>query len=213
MKNIKYIILLFLFLTLVGCKQEYNLVVTDTSITEEFKITVDNNEDNLKRLNVKQYPLHANNDILYNKKITKNGKIISAIFNYFYKPYDFVNANSFNQCFKNKKVIVDDEKYYEFNFSDMMDCMYNYNMNINIITKNKVVSHNADKVKGNKYTWYLTDDNKDKFSIEIKIEKGTAKNILEQYKILTYVVVGIVSFGIILGVFIVIKKIRKNNKV
>ena len=206
-------VLILMLLGLAGCKQEYYLFINDSSIKEEFRIGVENTDENMKRINANQYPLHANNDVMYEKKIEKKGNIISAIYKYTYKPYDFVNANTINQCFTKKKVIMDDEKYYEINLSDMTDCMYDYNLIINIITKNKVVSNNADKVKGNKYTWYLTNGNKNDFSIKIKIVKGTASKsfILSKYSI--YIILGAGIIIVLLAVYMVMKKIKVSNEI
>lgn len=213
MKKVKIFLIIMFFIFVAGCKQEYTLVISDSTINEEFKITVDNNEENLKKVNLNYYPLHADNSILYDKKLIKKNNLITAIYKYTYKPYDFVNANTINQCFTKKKVIMDDEKYYEINLSDMTDCMYDYNLKINIITKNKVVSNNADKVKGNKYTWYLTNENKNDFSIKIKIAKGTASKsfILSKYSI--YIILGAGIVIVLLAVYMVMKKIKVSNEI
>lgn len=213
MNKIKLLFLLLIFILITGCKQEYNLVISDSAIKEEFKAVVDNNDDNLKRLSVNYYPLHANDVVTYNKKIIKNNNYITAFFSYVYKPYDFVNANTFNQCFRNKKVIMDDKKVYEIVLSDFVDCMYDYNLDINIITNNKVISNNADEVKKNKYIWHLTEEKKDTFSIEIKIQKGTSKSIIQKYQFIIYIVIGIVVIGITLGVYITFKNHKKNNEI
>lgn len=175
MKKINIIISLLLLFLLTGCQKEYSLIIDDNKIVEEFNATFPDNEENNERIMLNFFPIHADNDEIYNKKISKEDGMIKLHLDYTYEPKSFSNSNLVNECFVDKKVIVDNEKYYYFELKQFTDCITDHNVDINIITDNKVLSNNADKVKGNKYIWHLTEDNKDNFNLEIKIAKGVKK--------------------------------------
>ena len=209
MKIYKIILALFLVVFLTACQKEYNLFVEDDKITEEFNIIVPDNDENNERLRLNYYPLHANDDVFYEKRFIKENKNINATFKYSYEPIEFVNANSINQCFDSKEILVDNEDYYYFKLEKLRDCMTDYNININIITDNKVLSNNANKVSGNKYTWYLTNNNKDTFNLEIKIAKGKKNNDID----IKYIIIisTVVILLIIFLAYFLHKKQKSNN--
>ena len=209
MKKIKLLIILLVCIMLTACKQEYNLIIDDNKIIEEYNAVVEDNEESKERLKLDYYPIHADETKKYNKKITKENNMLNVHFDYTYSPEEFSNANSFNQCFSTKEVVLDDENFYYFRLGNIGECMTDYNLDINIITKNKVLNHNADKVRGNKYTWHLKEKDKEKFYLEIMIKKGK-KNYLSVENIISISVVLI--FAILLTIFVLLKK-KKVNKI
>lgn len=213
MKKTKIILILLLTILLCGCTKEYNLIIANDKITEEFNISFDDTEENMQRYNLDYFPLHANQEAMYIKTIDKKDKLLKAKFNYTYKPSEFVNANTINECFDTKELIVDEEEYYYFKLGNLKGCMSDYNIDINIITKNKVLENNADKVSKNKYTWHLTDKNKDEFNLEIKIDKTKANKANG----INFSIIGLISLMIVIGILIVLSfliiKRNKSNKI
>ena len=203
-----YIIILLLVILVTGCKKQYNLYVKNDKIIEEIDVEVINDDDNSDLLKLNYYPLHANEEEIYNKEIKEEKNILKAHFDYTYKPYDFVNSNSVNDCFKNKQIIVDNEDYYYFKLSTLKQCMNYFNLDINIITDNKVLANNADKVRGNKYTWYLREKNKEDFEIEIKISKKEKRDNNTVFVILGSLAIVIVIISLI---YFLYKNSKSNN--
>lgn len=209
MKKIRLLFIISICIILAGCKQEYNLIIDNDKIVEEYNVIVEDTEENNKRLELDYYPIHADDTKKYNKKVSKENNMLNVHMDYTYVPKDFSNANSINQCFDTKQVIVDDENYYYFRFGSINNCMTDYNMDINIITKNKVLKHNADQVKGKKYTWHLTNENKEKFNLEIMIKKN--KKI--KFPVKKIIIISVVSIFIIILIALVLKKKNKSNRV
>ena len=208
MKSIKIIIILLFTILLAGCSKEYYLTVEDNRIIEEFDTVIEDNVENNERLNLNYYPLHADDETIYKKTIKRENNMLKVHFSYSYNPKKFAYANSINQCFEKKEVIVDNDKYYYFKLEGFKACISDYDLNINIITNNNVLTNNADKINGNTYTWYLKEDNKDNFNLEIKIEKGAKNNnanIISKIFIITLV------FAIIIAVIVLLSKKRKSN--
>ena len=197
-----------------GCSKEYNLTITDDKFIEELKVTLIDNEDNKKMIDNNFYPLHASTEEIYIKKINIREGYLQLDLKYEYSKEEFENANSVNQCFKEKKILLNDDDYYYLELKKMNDCVTDFNFDINIITNNQVVSNNADKVNKNKYTWHVSEDNKDNFKLKIKIAKGVYNNtILTKEKIIAYVVLGIIGIGIIVFIPITVKRMKNKNKI
>ena len=148
----------------------------------------------------------------FKKSLKEKGKNKVLDLEYKYSLKDFINANSFNQCFDDRNIINDDE-YYTINLSKPNGCMFNTNYIINIITSNDVVENNASEIKGNKYIWYVENDNKDNFKLNIKIKKGTEKTFKDKYNYISYMIVGIALLGIIVAIIILIKKNKNSKKI
>lgn len=203
----KYIIFILIVIVVSGCTSSYNLIIDDDTFKEEININIENelyqyypfSEDNIE---FKQYPLYNNNVDVYNTKVIDNDNDKDVILTYSYSPSDFSNSNTINICFENHEFLFDD-KYYEFNLNGHFNCLYEENININVITNNKVVSNNADSVNGNVYTWHINQENKDNISIEIKIKKGGD---------FPEVLIAIIAIGIIIiGVLITYRIFKKKN--
>ena len=79
-------------------------------------------------------------------------------------------------------------------------------LTINIKTKLKVLNSDADKVKGDTYTWYINQENKDNKPINIKISLAKSVNY-------TFLVIlsGIIMVSLIVFIYIFIKG-KQNNK-
>ena len=201
----KFMFLLIGVFILCGCTNEYTLTISDKEIKEEINVTIDNSIENKELLKFNYYPLHGNQIDTYKKEIEENGNYLNVKLEYTYDSEEFGNADSLNQCFENKVVELNNKDYYYFKLSDMNHCVSTDDININIVTKNKVLLHNADSVKGNKYTWHVTSENFDDFVLEIKIAKGSDNSTI----IVIATIVLIIVVGLI--VYFVYKK-RQGNR-
>lgn len=214
MKFFKYLIIVMILIILTGCSIDYNLYVTDNYIDENININAEDNSENINDANKKYNPLHYSDDIEYNQTVKrKNGKIIVNL-QYRYKFEEFKNANSFNQGFYNRNVSLDNNTI-NINLSDFSGFAPNVNFDIKIKTKNEVIESNADIVKGNTYIWHVDGNNKDKLKIDIKIKRGTAKNIsiFEQYSIILCIVGLVLLFIIVFSIIFIVKKRKESNKI
>lgn len=214
MKFFKYFIIIMILTILTGCSIDYNLYVTDNYIDENININADDNSENINDANKKYNPLHYSDDIEYNQTVKrKNGKIIVNL-QYRYKLEEFKNANSFNQGFYNRNVSLEDD-IININLSDFSGFAPTVDFDIRIKTKNEVIESNADIVKGNTYIWHVDGNNKDKLKIDIKIKRGTAKNIsiFEQYSIILCIVGLILLFIIVFSIIFIVKKRKESNKI
>ena len=209
MKYIKLLSLLILTIILSGCSKEYQLYISDDSIVEKFHMEIDSENKYSYILDGNFYPLHNDFNHKFNKKITKenNNRILDLEYTYSLK--DFINANSFNQCFDDRN-IINSNKYYSISLSKPNGCMFNESYTINIITDNKVINNDADKVKRNQYIWYVNQDNKEVFNLNIKIAKGKKRHNISQKNLGIFA-----SLLIIILFFIkhVLKKRKKANSI
>ena len=196
----KFLILLIGVFILCGCTNEYTLTISDKEIKEEINVTVDNSIENKELLKFNYFPLHGNQIDTYKKSVKESGNYLNVKLEYTYDSEEFGNADSLNQCFENKVVELNNKDYYYFKLSDMNHCVSTDDININIVTRNKVLLHNADRVKGNKYTWHVTSDNFDDFVLEIKIAKGSDNSTIT----VIATIVGIIAFG--LFIYFIYKK-------
>ena len=112
------------------------------------------------------------------------------------------NKITLKKCFDNYGYSY--ENGYYLKASGKFYCLYSDEIEINIKTKNKVIEHNADKVSGNVYTWYINEGNKDNINIEIKVSKT---NIVS-----TIVIYGALALIAIIVMFLIIKFYQKNKK-
>lgn len=82
---------------------------------------------------------------------------------------------------------------------------------INIKTKNKVIKNNADTIKNNTYTWYITKENYQNKPMTITIKQNQLNFKFKQTKVLIMAVV-IMSIIAIVSIFIKYKR-KKINKI
>ena len=202
----KWIFLVLIFLG--GCTSSYNLTFDDNNITEKIMVELPNTSDNKEAVLRDFYPLHMNNNVVYNKDIKYVDDIIKLDLNYTYTSKDFINSDLLNLCFRYKDIDIDNDSYYYLKLSQFFPCVTAKEFDINIITNNKVLVNNADKISGNKYIWHITEENRDSFMLEIKIAKGVKAN--NYSNMLIYIFLGaFVIFIIFMVIFL--KKSNKRN--
>lgn len=202
----KIIFLCMFLLILCGCHADYNVFIDKDSISEEIDVSMEKNDINMRFVENDAYPMHSNFDKKYEKSVSYDGDMINMNVKYTYTPLEFANANSFNQCFNDKTVEVDNDEYYYFRLTDMNRCFLTANFDVNIKTNYKVISNNADSVKGNTYTWHVNEENMNNVLIEIRIDKNHVDNSGKM--IYAYVIFGVVLAFII---FLIRSFVKKNN--
>ena len=201
----KYFLLFISAFLLVGCDGSYNLYISDDEIKENIVLHMENSVyDIYPIMDFKQYPISSDTNISYSNSVVDNNGYKDISMNYSFKPEDFSKSSALNSCFSNHK-FINDKKYYELDLSGEFKCLYGDSYDINIITDNKVMGHNADSVEANKYTWHVNSRNKDNLSIRIKIKKDKFDTDILFYGL--FIVIGI-------AILIFVKKSikKKNNK-
>lgn len=220
-RKFKFLFISIILIFLSGCTADYNIDISDNEIQESFSSVVYKSEiptSNLEGVEADdqltpfiqndQYPFLNNYDIIYDKNIVEEDEYRLVKFKYSYSPEDFINSNSLNKCFENINYSYDDN--YVFDLNGYFYCLYTEKLNINVTTKNKVISNNADEVNDNTYTWHINSSNFDNVDIRLEIEKNTLKDKVNSYSL---IVISIFIICTVLVFFIVLLyKRKKHNK-
>lgn len=181
----KVIILLVMTFLLTGCETSYDLNIKDYSIEEKITINVPSSLDSNSKsiitdfIESEAYPLlgERNDKIFYDIYLEDSSNGYSYTLNYKYKNNEIKNSKIINECFSNPYIKETDE-YYMFAITGKFKCMNkNKKVLINIKTENTMYDHNADKNDIlNRYTWEITDKNKDNVNIKFVVIKDDYQN-------------------------------------
>lgn len=196
---------------LCGCTHEYILFVSDDKFDENIHFEFLNDEDLTFSLDNPIYVFHNDFDTIYDKKIKSKGNLSILDYHFSYNPKDFVNANSFNACFNERNIIVNNDEYYEFNIAKYSGCVLKNDFDIKIKTNNKVLEHNADNVKANTYIWHVDTNNPDSFNLHMKIAKGVLVNNYS-YNFVLFIICFIILV-LFISIFIFRYKLKHRNKI
>lgn len=205
MNKLRISILFLMLVLLCGCTGSYNLKISDDKFVEEINFDMSNKEYNVYPFdNFEQYPFYNNSEKVYDVKVVDNGGSKYVTLSYTYTPKNFSQSNALKFCFSKHDYIISD-KYYDIQLEGPFNCMNdNDSFDINIITKNKVISNNADSVSGSTYTWHVTSANRNNLSVKIKIKKGTGFSF--------DIVMGIVLVIVVVSIGFIVAKIFINKK-
>ena len=216
-KKIYWLFLAILLVT--GCSSKYQLEVTNDKFIEQVDTEILNKDIpdyNFKASNsdfatpfIKDdtfvTPFPDNTNIHYNKKVTETKDGYNVKLSYTYKPDEFRNSYAMSMCFENHN-FQNEKKYFNFHLSGRFYCLYSDNLTITVKTDNYVSEHNADKVEGNTYIWYIDNSNLNTTDINIKISKQDKKNYIFRNAVL--IIIGVVLIGS--AIYITYKKIKRN---
>lgn len=192
MKKFIYVILFIFLIILSGCSSSYTLIIDDNSFKEEINIQMENNIYKTTPIeDFKQYPFYNSTDEEYEKKIVDNGNYKDILLTYSYSPNKFADSTVINTCFDQHAYSFNNNQY-DLLLSGKFKCLYGDSIDINIKTNNKVLSHNADNVNGNTYTWHIDQNNKNNVLIEMKIKKGGVSDLF--IGLIVAIVIGIIGF-------------------
>lgn len=219
----KYLIIIFFLLTICGCTADYNLNITNNTIDEDFSTTIYKSEipqnSDIQQgvelddpitpfIDNDQYPFYKNNSIIYDKNIIEEDDYRLVNYKYTYSLKDYSKSNVLKTCFDKYKYSYNDNIV--FNATGTFYCLHSDELNINITTKNKVLSNNADKVSGNTYTWIINKNNSDNINMSIEIEKSSLSKTINKY--LLFVVGGVILLIVLIIIFFIKAKQSKNNR-
>lgn len=160
-KNILFIILILL---LCGCSATYNLEIKDDNYNEEIvtSIPIDQLSDYEELLDSSHYvKTTLNSSIVYKSSDESDDENKVTKYTHSYS-FDEYQTSLNNKCFDNLKLDYDDNYYSLLGVG--FNCFGEFDISadsyqINIKTDYNVLNNNADKVKGNTYTWNFNKDN------------------------------------------------------
>ena len=212
----KKIILLFLLFLVCGCSVDYDLEISNNSFKENINIKILKSQipdsssvngveidDQITPFINEQTPAFFGiQDRFYHKKVNEQDDYYDINLNYKYTFEEFKHAYSINSCFEN--IEISGEDIYYIKLKGMFYCLYSDSVDIKIKTNNDVINHNADKVDGNTYIWYIHNGNQNNVDILFEVSKDIKNKsvILE----ITIIVVLLIISGI------VFKVLKKKNK-
>lgn len=228
MKKGKLIAILGCLLLLSGCTVEYNLTIDKDNMTENIKGIYANTKENQQLINTKKkssqsayydMDLEKTNYYTITTGEDKKNNLLDIRYQYVYDSDNLQKSNALNYCVY-KKTVIKTDKHIIINTDGKINCMYKDvekvidKLVINIKTDLKVVEQNADKHKGNTYTWIVTDDNFSNKPIHIKISLEKEKNIFEKMNAtqIFIIVCCAILFIICIALFFK-KKIARNNSI
>lgn len=158
------------------------------------------------------YTMEKEEGVEYYKKeriLTSNKNGIKFLYNFTKENYGLSKIATYcyqniNYSSKDKKISIKTTDQFEcFNYYEMLDEVV---VNVTTSWNYKVISHNADKVDGEKYTWIINRDNALNKPIEIEL-----KRVINWRLIL---IIAVPSIIIVTIVFFILKgKILKNNQI
>ena len=220
----KIFCLLLMMFVITGCDVEYNLRIDGDSFDEEITATLPNTDtfkyvvDNISKVKQPSYINdNTGNKDYYKSKITNDSDFYKLNYTYSYDENSIKFSNAINQCYK--YFFIDTSAgYIDISTSPKFTCFYRDgspvadSITINIITSSKVVSNNADKVDGNKYSWVIDKTNSENKPLEIKIEKPKKVDKNNQTVIIVIILLAVMSaIGYIIYRFMRSKHIKTNE--
>ena len=164
------------------------------------------------------YPLLANFDILYNKRITENESGFRVVLDHEFLEDDFINSTFLNTCFEKKNIVQEDDSL-EINLSGRINCYIDKTIIIYVTTNHEVLESNG-LVTDQTYYWVIDNSNKDNLDIHYKISRAQSlmkRNYNSNHRFL-FNIIYIITLSIIIIVFIIIynnyshKGIRKRRR-
>lgn len=217
----KIILVLVMVLLLSGCNVNYGLRFENEQLMENVKLTIDNNQEYIDELkNTKAYAIFDGmGKEEYHTTFKNNKDTFEANYDYTYDLDNFNRNYYISQCFDAISFVRNGDKYI-FTSTEGFKCMiFDYikidNVEVSITTNHEVISHNATKVKGNKYIWNINDENADKMSINMvfgQVKRKSLKDYFYEHPVLISSILVLTSVGIGYIVVTIIKS-KKNKEI
>lgn len=231
--KIKILILSCLLFMACGCSAEVNLDISDNKIKESTDITVYQNAiytKDILRTSFRDYiPIYAADlivdtmpdqpfsDTLYYKKNTTdlgNGYNFNYYYDFDLDKYGDARTikdgfRDYNYSYRNRVVSIstDDRGLIYFDEYPELDEVV-----VNIKTDYLVEDNNADSVDGNTYTWVFNKNSKKSINIIIDTSESGDK-VLGIVNVSTVITIGIIGGVVLIILFLLLFKNRKNNKI
>lgn len=219
-----FLLLLFSLLLVTGCDVNYNLTIDANNFDE--KITLSFLKQNTSYDEVLVFyndktPVSVDPDEnkFYNTSLNDTGDYYNLNYNYNHNIDSIKNSYFIRNCYPDFKVDMNDNELVLSSGSNFLclngqDGLKADKVKINIVTKLKVLSHNADTTHNNTYTWNLDSSNYNLKSINMKIQRDSVLNQLKEKNEASYMLGILFLLIVIVGflVFIYVKyKAKKNN--
>lgn len=220
----KILTLIIFLILLTGCTSNVNITITPTVIKEDFTILEEKNiiydgQTIDKDWNLRKRNFEWEHDGYYSIKDISENNMIGREYS-FETDYDkWKDLSLLRKCY-NGITIEKKQKRVYINTSEVNQCIKLYGnseINVNIITNNRVTNNNADKIENDVYTWIINDNNYQNKPISIAIDFSKASESSVQKNEKTASKISIIIFSII-GLFAVISviyiyiKVKKSNK-
>ena len=236
-KRIIIISALLLFTT--SCSCQYNLTIEDDSFNEKISIIADNdmelssfNQNWTVPVNKEEYNIGLDPDSnleyageIYDYNISNN----ILTFTHNFRKNDYSMSSAISNCY-DLLTITDYGTNTIISSSSKSKCFEEHeeltSLTINIKLNQHVLSHDADNVNGNVYTWNIDSSNANKKGINITYENNNEqktttittttkksnanKTKLADYEL--YILCGILLIGFLIGYFICSVIVKKSNK-
>lgn len=227
MKKIKYLFLILVIILFTGCTVKYNLIIDDDlSVTEtveaiEQESVVKTNTGMKGDKAVKYiYNIFKRDEVDMNLSSKSDGRNISGTASAGYNSLDEY-VSSFTSDIFEKANLSKSNNIYSLSFkqSEKLSTkssnapMYD-KVELSITLPYKVISHNADKVYRDTYTWYLERDQELR-TIKIKFDTSSKKGSFNFFNFnikYTYIALAIFIVIIISMIAMVYINNKKNNR-
>ncbi len=216
----KLILLFVSVFVLTGCSVQYDLEIDKDTISEDMKVSILNTEtDRNTFLNQVNIPMkvYSDKNEYYDVKNDDNDGNFNVVYSYKHDFSNYENSTFLNKCYQSHVIknsndyisISTDEK---FNCIILEDDLFASPVTINITTKLKVISNNADKVSGDTYTWIIDESNYLNKPINIEMKIPSDKTALVSQTKNTFIMILAFAIPILLIVLLVYIKNKRRNK-
>lgn len=227
MKKYKVVFISILFLLLTGCSVEYNLNIKDdlsieesADIEETYSFFEENytyyNSSEVLDLLWQQYsPEYADSAYTYTHNLNETGINVKATYSnideYIDKAKVYKQVFENVSCEKNGNVVTlrTTGQFYKYNTQDPERFPID-SITLNIFIPYDVRNTNADNIDGNKYTWYILKDTKDK-KIEITFDISKKKEQINNNEKNYLPVIVIIAIIICILICYIIYRVNKND--
>ena len=207
MKKIKVLIIFLLIIIVSGCSANYNIKISDGKVEENLTL-IETDKSKLEKTDDSGLTLKEIMDSLLEEdeyvKSTSTTELIDEKdrygikYNNSYELNDIVSNTLISQCYNNPIVKIENNVLTIDSGTDFT-CFDNYeefeSMEVTIDTDYEVLSNNASKTKGNKYTWKIERLNDTRIMMDISLEESNNSIILLIIIILFITVVGFVLYN------------------
>lgn len=226
----KIIWLLFCVMFFTGCTVEYNLTISNDTINENISISnkIDSsNELYYDKLSTNTYSQY-NDDGIKKYTVKKMKKKENTIYNLSqkYSLKDFHQIRAISECFSASNLVKKsgEDNSYILQTNKGFKCMSyeyekidSYEINITFDDNYSIITHNATKVKGNKYTWQINSTNANNASISVEFKKNQNNETLTDKKIEKksfnlFIIVIIVGIIIAIAIILILYALNLNKK-
>ena len=181
----KLILIICLMFLVTGCDVTYNLTIEDENTFDE-NIVLSFSKSTTRYNDISFYPDNKipvypteKDKKFYNSKIVENANSYDLIYSYKHDFYSLKNSYFINNCYRDMSITENDNQIIINSGEDFAcfigdDGLRADSLNINITTKLKVLSNNADTVNGNTYTWIINENNYLAKNVFLKLEKNNS---------------------------------------